>query len=365
MNTKSIENIKNFLNKDITKSKINGRVMSLFLKQLSLLISSGIALDKSLRIIENQKLDKNLSKALARVNYDLAKGLSINEAFNNNKKFFNPMLVAFIKSGENSGQMAKVLDELSTYIQKESKNKNIIKQAMTYPIILLIIMVIVVAIVINFVLPSFLSVFESYDSKLPLATRILLGTYAFFKDYSPFILAIIFALILSIFLLRKDEQARLGVDKFLFLKTPFFSYRRLGLEYQLTSLFYILKAGDVGIISSLSIIRESFKNTYIKEIITNIIALLESGHSLSASLEHEKIFSPLLISMIRIGEDSGQMKEALKKSSDYFATDYIYKLNYLSKMAEPVMIIIMSLLVAFVVLAIALPIFDSVNGLNI
>ncbi|WP_296141917.1 type II secretion system F family protein [uncultured Anaerococcus sp.] len=360
----NLNKIKEFLNKDISSSKIDSRIMSLFLKQLSLLIGAGVPLDRSLKIIEQQKLDKKLSKALHQINLDLSKGLSINDAFTRNKKFFNPMLVAFIKSGDQSGRMAEVLDELSTYINEESKNKNIIKQALTYPIMLLFVMIIIIVIIMNFVLPTFEGIFESFGKDLPTSTKILLGISRFISNYGFYIIIFLLAIVFSILILRKDNETKLKIDKFSFLKLPFFKYRRLSLEYQLTSLLYILKAGDVDIVTSLDIIKESFKNQFVKQIFNEIIIDLKKGFSLSSSLYSKKVFSPLLISMIKIGEDSGEMRSALEKSSEYFATDYIYKLRHISSLAEPVMIIVMSIVVAFVVFAIALPIFESVNGVG-
>lgn len=359
-----LNKIKDFLNKDISSVKIDSRIMSLFLKQLSLLVDAGLPLDKSLRIIEEQKLDKKLSSALHKINIDLSKGVSIDNSFDKHKKYFNPMVVAFIKSGGKSGRMAEVLDELSIYISEESKNKKIIQQALTYPIMILIILLILVIVVMNFVLPTFTSIFESFGKDLPLATKILIDISSFFKDYGLYLAMFISLLVVSIIILRKDILIRFKLDRFNFLYLPFFKYRRLSLEYQLTSLLYILKTGDIDIVTSLDIIKESFKNTYVRDVLNEVILDLNKGYNLSPSLASKNIFSPLLISMVKIGEDSGEMTSALKKSSEYFSNDYIYKLRHISTLAEPVMIIIMSIFVAFVVFAIALPIFESVNGVG-
>ena len=139
MNRLDKNKIKDVLHKDISSTKINSRILSLFLKQLSLLLSSGIGLDKSLYIIEKQNLDNKLTKALASINKDLDSGYSIYEAFYNNKKSFDPLIIAFIKSGDESGKMAEILDELSFYIEEDSKNKTAFKQALIYPIILLLV----------------------------------------------------------------------------------------------------------------------------------------------------------------------------------------------------------------------------------
>ena len=183
--------IKEYLNKDISPARISSRVMSLFLKQLSLLLNSGITIDASLKIIEEQKIDKNLSKALKSVNKDLDRGLSIYDAFTNNEKFFNPMIIAFIKSGDKSGKFSEILDELSNYIGEEDKNKSTIKQALTYPIILFTVTILIVALILNFVLPTYQNLFEESGQSLPTPTKILLDISGFIKNYGFMIFLII------------------------------------------------------------------------------------------------------------------------------------------------------------------------------
>ena len=363
MNRLDKNKIKDVLHKDISSTKINSRILSLFLKQLSLLLSSGIGLDKSLYIIEKQNLDNKLTKALASINKDLDSGYSIYEAFYNNKKSFDPLIIAFIKSGDESGKMAKILDELSFYIEEDSKNKTAFKQALIYPIILLLVCIAIVGLLVNFVLPTFQEVFDSSGQSLPKATIILINIANFFKDYGLVFMIFIVVIVISIFILRKDEVIRFKLDKFNFLKLPFSSFRKLKLEYQFTSLLYILRRGDINIVSSLYIIKDSFTNTYIKMIIDELIIDLKNGYNLSSSLANKNIFSPLFLSMIKIGEDSGNLIESLKKSSEYYANDYIYKLRRMSQVAEPAIIIFMSLIVAFVVFSVAIPIFDSVNNI--
>lgn len=353
--------IKDLLNKDISPAKINSRVMSLFLKQLSLLLNSGIAIDTSLKIIERQNIDKKLTKALSSVNKDLEKGLSIFDAFTKNEKYFSPMVIAFIKSGDKSGKFSEILDELSNYIGKEDKNKSTIKQAMTYPIVLFILTVLIVILLINLVLPTFQNLFNQSGQSLPASTRILLNISGFLNEYGILVLLFLGFIILSIIILRKDDEIRIKIDKIYFKKFPFRSLRQEKFEYQITSLLYILKSGDVEINDSLRLIRESFKNTYIKATIDEIIHDLDRGSSLANSITKQKDFSPLFKSMIEIGEDSGDLVEALKKSSEYYANDYIYKLKRIANLAEPTMIIFMSIIVGFVVFSIAIPIFDSIN----
>lgn len=352
-----------FLNKDISPSKIDDRVMSLFLKQLSLLTSSGLGLDKSIKILQSQNIDKKLNKSLHNINSDLDNGMKVYEAFYNNKKSFDPLILAFIKSGDESGRLGEVLDQLSDYINEESKNKATIKQAMTYPLLLLFVTLVIVILLSSFVLPTFADIFEKEGQALPLGTRILIGFSDFISRYGFLILLFILIFTISILILRKDDSFRYKLDKLTFTRFPLRNLRRLRLEYQFSSLFYILKAGDIGMLTSLYIIKDSFNNTYIKTSLEKMIDDVKRGVSLSQTMVDAKIFGPLITSMIKIGEDSSMMLDALKKASEYYANEYIYRLKRFSSILEPVIIIIMSIIVAFVVFSVSIPIFDSVNAL--
>ena len=358
-----LNKIKDILNKDIIPQKVNSRVMSLFLKQLSLLLNSGISIDTSLKIIENQKIDKNITKALANVNLDLDRGLSIYESFTNNEKYFNPMIIAFIKSGDKSGKFSEILDDLSAYIGEEDKNKSTIKEALTYPVILFFMTILIVVLILNFVLPTFQNLFAESGQSLPTTTKILLAMSEFINNYGFIILLLIILIVFSILILKRDKDLAYKIDKFHYKHFPFRNLRQEKLEYQISSLLFILRSGDIEINDSLRLVKESFKNTYVKDEIDKIIEDLDCGMTLSNSIEDKKDFSPLFKSMIKIGEDSGNLLEALKKSSQYYANDYIYKLKRIANLAEPIMIIFMSIIVGFVVFSIAIPIFDSVNAI--
>ena len=181
---------------------------------------------------------------------------------------------------------------------------------------------------------------------------------------SNFILLIIFIFVFTIILLRRKDKYRYKVDESFFKSIFFKKFRILNIEYQISSLLYILKKGDVDIIESIDIIKNSFKNQYLKQILTNVEESLKLGNNLSSSLDKENVFTKLFIAMIKVGEDSGDMTKSLKKASNYYANEYIYRLKRISRLAEPFLILFMALVVGFVVFSIAIPMFDSVNAIN-
>ena len=241
------------------------------------------------------------------------------------------------------------------------KNKSKIKQALTYPIILLIVTAFIVILIVSKVMPTFVSVFEENSTKLPLSTRILLDISNFLNKYGLVLILLFLIFFLIISYLRKIDKYRLKVDEFFFKFFIFKRFRLLNIEYQMASLLYILRKGDVSIIESIDIIKDSFKNYYLREKISKIKLNLSLGKSLSESLDEAEVFSNLFISMLRVGEDSGDMAGSLEKASDYFAKEYIFRLKKISSLAEPLLILFMSLIVAFVVFSVAIPMFESVN----
>lgn len=351
------------MTRDIFPTRISSRIVSLFLKQLSLLLNTGISLDEAILIIRKQNIDKKLSKSLDKVLISLASGHSIYEAFSKEESSFDPMLISFIKSGDESGNLASVLDEYSDFLFTTGKNKAKIREAFIYPIILLVVTVIVLGLILNLVMPTFIMNFADVGMDLPMITRTLISLSEFFAEFWPLILAMILVTILIILLFYRKDEYKITIDEVIFKAPIFREFRMLGIEYRLSSLLYILKSGGIDIIKSIDIISRSYRNTYIQMKFHFIKKDLMEGRSIAYAFSKAGIFSNLLISMLEVGEESGGLEEALDKASEYYANEYIFKLKRFSKLAEPVLIIIMASIVAFVVFAVTIPMFDSVNNL--
>lgn len=364
MNRDKYKRIVSFLNKDIGPKKIDSRSMALFLNELSLLLNSGLSLDKSLRIILNQGTDKNLEKAIEIILKSLGEGESPVIAFNKAGGYFSPLILAFIRSGSETGNLGLILKDLSDFIFEESKNKSIVKQALTYPLLVLFVTILVVIAIVNFVMPSFIEIFAQADMDLPTMTKVLLKITDFFAKNKLIILLGIILLILIVILLRTDYRKRVRMDEFIFKFKPARRINRLRVEYQLTSLFYILRRADIEIIESFKILADSFKNTYIKEVLLGISGDLNKGDSLSLAFKKAETFSPLLLSMVDIGTETSSLDKSIKKSNEFFANEYIYRIKKIASLAEPVLVLLMGIIVAFVVFSVSIPMFDSINGIN-
>lgn len=357
--------LKLILNKDIANYRIKPIILALFLKQLALLLNSSVSILESIDIIISQRLDKKLDKSLTNISLKLKEGYQAYEAFKLEEKAMGSLLLAFIKSGDESGNLSYILDELSKYLTEDSKNKSKIKEAFIYPIILLLVTFIVIIVMVTKVLPTFVTVFENNHTNLPIATKILLKSSNFLLNRGFDVGLIILTVVVGFFYLRSKKEYRIKIDRFIFESFIFKKFRLLNVEYQITSLLYILKRGDISIVTCMDIIVDSFSNTYIKLKLRNVGESLRNGTSLSKAIRKENIFSNLFVSMIKIGEDSGDMGKSLEKAADYYANEYIFRLKRMSSLAEPILILIMATLVGFVVFSIAIPMFDSINTFNL
>lgn len=364
MNRKKYNRIVNFLNKDIGPKRIDSRLMSLFLNELSLLLNSGISLYESLKIIKRQGSHKKIEKAVDIIIDQLERGEGPYEAFLAAEGYFTKLVLAFVRTGSETGKLGLVLGELSDFVYEESKNKSTIKQAMTYPLIVLIVSILVVIGIINFVMPSFIEIFDKSDMTLPLITEMLIVTSNFFSHNFILILLILVLLILIILALRTNYKKKVRIDEFLFKFRPVHKLNRLRVEYQLTSIYYILRSGDIETIETFLIMADSYKNTYIKEVILKMKDDIYRGDSLSQAFRKAGIFSPLLLSMVEIGTETSKLDDTMKEAKKFLANEYIFRIRKISSLAEPIMILLMGLLVAFVVLSVSIPMFDSINGIS-
>lgn len=358
-----LDQFKKNLNRELNP-RISQRIIAIFLRQMSVLLRANISIDKIIDILITQNLDKKLNSMLSSIKNNLFLGDNLSLAFSKERKRLDDVTIAFIRCGEKSGNLGAVLEDLSDFKRQDNENKNKIKQAFIYPVLLLIITVVIVNIMVIFVLPNFLELFESLDTKLPLITRILIAFTHFTTSYRLIILLLLTLIIAVFIFIYHNRDYRYRVDKFLFRNILFRKFKSLYFEYKLSSLLHILTKGDVEIVESLNIIKQSFRNRYIRTAIENISVNLLNGDNLTEAFNKEDCFSKLFISMLEVGEVSGELTDVLEKTGDYYKDEYLYKLKTLSSITEPLLVIFMSLIVGFVVFSIAIPMFNSIEAIN-
>lgn len=346
------ENIE-FTNSFDFNRKFKNEDLYILFRELSLLISSGISLETAFEILSSE-FSKDKGKILNSLRDNLRSGTSLSESVEATKAFPN-LVVNMIYVGENTSSLGKIFNSLSNYYIKKRETNSKIIEALAYPIILLITSVFVINFLIINVIPSFGEIFTSNDNLLPLPTRILLNFSNFmYKNYIFVILILLIILVTISIYHRKNPRT---FHK-LILKSKYYKMTK---SLKFTFNMDLLLGAGLTVDRSLEIISSMEDNVVLKEKFREILFDIKSGESFYKSANKVKIFPKILVSMIRVGEESSNLKEVFGIMSGF----YDEELNSYNKkffgILGPILIIFMALIIGFIVLSIALPVFDMVN----
>jgi type IV pilus assembly protein PilC len=263
-----------------------------------------------------------------------------------------------IKAGELSGNVSSVLERLSYIIEHEAKIKSDIKSALRYPKIVVIALSIAFIILLTFVVPVFVNMFKSAGIELPLPTQLAMLLYMFLRNYWYLILAFIVILIFSLSTYFKTENGQLARDSFL-LKIPMLGplYTKAAMS-RFASIFAILQTSGVPVMQSLSILSDTIGNAAISKAFEHVRERIEEGQGIARPLRAAKYFTPMVVDMIAIGEESGNIDEMLREITKHYDDEVEYAVKGLSDAIGPILIVGLAAVVGFFALAIFLPIFD-------
>jgi type IV pilus assembly protein PilC len=332
-----------------------------FSRQLSSLLRSGIAITTALSSIAEQTKNKLLKDAINAVLKDIQAGISFSEALAKHPDIFSELFVSMVKVGETAGILYEVLDRLAQLNMQELEVKTRIKSAMTYPVILVTVAVIIVSFLLINIIPKFVVVFESYEARLPLATQILLGVSFVVRRLWFLVIA---AAGIFIFWLRryiKTENGRYKFDFYL-LRLPLFGqlYLKLIVARFSRTLGALVKSG-VSILEALSVTEKTVGNAVISRVIDNIRLAITEGQSLAEPFKASGVFPPTVIQMVSLGEKSGKLDQMLIEVADFYDQEVDYTIRNITTALEPLLLLGMGLMVAFIALSVLLPIFNLIK----
>ncbi|OPJ56331.1 type II secretion system F family protein [Alkalithermobacter paradoxus] len=341
--------------------KVKIKDIAIFCRQLYTLLNSGITIITCLDILRVQTENKYLKSSISECYEEVQKGISFSESLRKNSDIFPNLLINMVEVGEISGNLDVIMNRMAVYYEKENKIYTKIKGAMTYPIILSIVSAIVVAFLLTFVLPTFVAMFESAGAALPMPTRILLNiSYLVTKFWYLVVLILIIIIYISKRIIQ-NEKISYVLDKLKF-KIPIIKDLMVKI---ITSRFSrslaILISSGVPLIRSLEIVSNIVGNKFVSDGIDKSREDVLKGISLADPIEEIGIFPPMVVHMIRIGEESGVLDEILDKTSDFYDDEVESAFQKITTLVEPLMIVIMSIIVGFIVIAIVLPMFDMIN----
>lgn len=335
-----------------------------FCRQFAIMLEAGISLAGALDVIREQTVNPTLKECLGDMYGDIQKGLSLSTALANFPHIFPPILLSMVEAGEVSGQLDRVFTKLADQFEKDYKQQQKIKGAMVYPIIVLVIAVIVVAVLVTVVIPQFGNALTGMNVELPKLTQIMLSFSKFCTTYWYVFLVGIIALILVIKAMAGSERGKLWLDQFA-LKFPLLAdVTKTMMTARLCRSMSTLLSSGVLMIESMEIAGKILGNSVLIKKMATAIDNLKQGRSLTQTISEMQYFPPMALSMIKTGEESGNLDETLRKSAGFFEDQLEEKIQKLTTFIEPLIMIVLGGVVAFVILSVLYPMLSVYQNMS-
>ncbi len=347
-----------------TKKKITVKDLSIFCNQFSTIIRAGISLIECLDILRKQSENTTLQEILDQIFEDVQKGVPLSKSMSKHPKAFPQLLINMVESGELSGQLDLIMKRMADHYDKEYKLAMKIKQAMVYPIILIVASVLISILLITLVLPNFINMFQDFGVPLPLLTQILLAVGDFFKNYWYVVFGAIVLIIILFQRFISTPDGRLKFDD-VKLHMPIFGpvNRKISTSRFSRNLSTMISSG-ISIIDSMEMVSRVIGNARISAGIEDALDLMKKGDGIASPLSRLKVFPPMLISMIRIGEDTGNLESLLETTADFYDQEVDVAIQSMLQLLNPLILLFMGGIVGMIVLAIALPMFEMYSHLT-
>ncbi|ELP1878382.1 type II secretion system F family protein [Vibrio vulnificus] len=336
-------------------------ILVLFCRQLYSLTKAGVPLLRSMRGLVQNCENKQLKSALEEVVAELTNGRSLSASMQLHSKVFSPLFVSMIHVGENTGRLDQALLQLANYYEQELETRKRIKTAMRYPTFVISFIVVAMFILNVKVIPQFASMFSRFGVDLPLPTRILIGMSEFFVNYWMLLAGFIVGLIFGFKAWVATADGRERWDKWR-LKLPVVGgvVNRAQLSRFSRTFALMLKAG-VPLNQSLALSAEAMGNRYLELKILKMKADIEAGSQVSVTAINSGIFTPLVIQMISVGEETGRIDELLMEVADFYDREVDYDLKTLTARIEPILLVIVAGMVLVLALGIFLPMWGMLD----
>ncbi len=332
-----------------------------FTRQLSTMLKSGISLTEALAGIAQQTRHKLFRETIESVRKDIETGATFSDALSKHPRVFSELFISMVRVGEAAGILDDVLARLTTLGTQELEVRTRIQSALTYPVILVTVAVLIVGFLLINIIPKFVVVFETYEARLPLPTQILLGVSFALRRLWLFLIIGLGLFILWFRRYLKTERGRYKFDSYL-LKMPLFGQLYLKLMVsRFARTFGALTTSGVSILEALSVTEKTVTNKVITKIIQNIRNAITEGESLTEPFRASGVFPPMVIQMVSAGEKTGKLDQMLSDVATFYDQEVEYTVRNITTALEPLLLLGMGIMVAFIALSVLLPIFNLIK----
>lgn len=344
--------------------KIKLKDISLFCKQMSVMLESGIPLNNAVDILEQQATSKNLKSSLKIVSKSLKEGSQLSKAMLDQEGMFPDLLIRMVQAGEKTGKLDEVLERMSEHYNKELKTSRQIRGAMIYPAVLAFLAVAATLVLLYVVIPNFSGIFEQSGVALPLPTRIVLAASNFVQSYWYILFGGVGLLVFLFLRYRSTEAGRYQLDQ-LKLKMPVVKGPMQKIvTARFASTLATLTSAGIPLVEAIDSAAATTNNAVVIDKLRIANEGLQKGERLTGMLTSTGLFPPMMLSMVKIGEESGSLESMLNKTSDFYEEELEAAIKQLLSLLEPAMIIVMGIIIGGIVASVMLPMFEIANAVQ-
>jgi type II secretory pathway component PulF len=346
------------------KRKPKMQEMATFTEQMANLLSSGMPLTMALNSmahLETKGIPSDVGKNLKQ---EVMEGRGLSEAMAKQPEIFSELYINMVKAGESSGQLVDVLRRLASHYKRFAEVQSKFKSAMIYPIVVVFFGIGIANLFVFFVLPKFMDMFSGFDLKLPLPTRVLLGTTQAIKGYWWLVVIVIITVAVIFQRFRSTEEGKSKLDEFR-MKLPVVGrVVKLNLYGQFARVLATLLKNGVPVLEALRITEQIIPNRIMKAAIAKTREAVTDGKTLAQPLAHSKIFPQLMVDLVKIGEETGDVPGALANLADTYENELQTGLQVMMNLLAPALTVVMAIGVGFLLLSILLPMFQMISNIS-
>ncbi len=340
---------------------IKTREVVIFTRQFATMINSGLPLVQSLTILAEQTENKIFQKIIVQVLNDIQAGQTLADAMGKHPKVFTELYTNMVAAGEAGGILDTILLRLATFLEKNDALVRKIKGAMTYPAVMLFVVIAATTILLWKVVPVFAGIFTSAGMELPMPTRVVLGVSTFLQSY---IFFMVLGMVALVFLIRRyyaTENGQLNIDRLLLRMPVLGDLLRKSAVSRFTRTLGTLVSSGVSILEGLQITARTSGNRVIHDAVMASRASIAGGATISEPLKASKVFPPMVVQMINVGEQTGGLDDMLQKIADFYDDEVDAAVTALTSILEPIMIVVMGVVIGGMVVAMYMPMFDMIS----
>jgi len=359
----SVKEVKEPIRMFQSKVKLKAKHLALFCRQFAIMLGTGLTLVNALELLEEQAIDASFGQVLQTVRLDVASGTAFTRALEKHRKVFPHMFIHLVEAGEVSGSLPEVLDRLAIYYEREDELRKKIAEASMYPAIIISVSLVMVLVLLFAVLPMLVNNFAGFGVEIPAITRAVLGGRDWAVRNWYVVVGIIIAIVLGLRYYVTTKPGRLMKDSIQLALPVVGEMQKMVIFSRFCRTLSLLMDSGISMLNTLQILERLLDNVVVTRAMREAIIGVERGQGISVPLGEHKVFPKMLLQMIQVGEETGNLETILVQLADYYDREVNFAVASFTKLLEPMMMLVLGVVVLFILMSIYLPMMQMVSAI--